>query len=117
MIQLFEGVYERVIGNLRRMKPGDATSREEIRKLIGYLQNQGSRINYFKDLGEGKPIGSGAVESANRFICPTRLTRSRACWIKENGHAMLKIRCAIYNGTFDKVFEHSRKIQTEQHSG
>jgi len=117
MIQLCEGDYKRVIKKLASIKPVDAASQEEIRKLIGYLENQGHRINYFKEVKAGNPIGSGAIESANKFICHTRLKRSGAWWIRENGNSMLRIRCAIYNGTFNKVFEHYQRIHSELRSG
>ena len=117
MIQLCEGANRRVINNLHRMKPVDASSQEEIRKLIGYLENQCRRINYFREVKEGNPIGSGAIESANKFICHTRLKRSGAWWVKENGNSMLRIRCALYNGTFEKVFEHYQKTHSKYCSG
>jgi len=59
----------------------------------------------------GYPIGSGGIESANKFICHTRMKRSGAWWVKETGNEMLGIRCAIYNGTYDNVFEKYKKAQ------
>lgn len=56
-----------------------------------------------RDCKGGYPIGSGGIESANKFICHTRLKRSGAWWVKETGNEMLRIRCALYNGTYDKV--------------
>jgi len=87
------------------MKPRDSLAKEEIRKLIGYLHNNQERIHYRGDRIGGYPIGSGGIESANKFICHTRMKRSGAWWVKETGNAMLRIRCAIYNGTYEKVFE------------
>jgi hypothetical protein len=78
---------------------------QEIRKLIGYLKNNRERIHYNGDRIGGYPIGSGGIESANKFISHTRMKRSGAWWIKETGNEMLRIRCAIYNGTYDKIFE------------
>jgi len=57
---------------------------------------------------EGIPIGSGAIESANKFISHIRLKRSGAWWTVENGNGMLKLRCALYNGTFDRLFKKFR---------
>lgn len=54
---------------------------------------------------KGFPIGSGGIKSANKFICHTRMKRPGAWWVKEIGNAMLRIRCAIYNGTFHRVFQ------------
>jgi len=103
--RLFYAEVDNVIWGLQRMKPRDSLAKEEIRKLIGYLQNNRERIHYRGDRIGGYPIGSGGIESANKFICHTRMKRSGAWWVKETGNEMLGIRCAIYNGTYDKVFE------------
>jgi len=109
--RLFYAEVDNVIWGLERMKPGDSLAKEEIRKLIGYLQNNRERIHYHGDRIGGYPIGSGGIESANKFISHTRMKRSGAWWVKETGNEMLGIRCAIYNGTYDKVFEKYKKAQ------
>jgi hypothetical protein len=103
--RLFFAEIGNVIGGLRRMQPKNSEAAEEIRKLIGYLANNRERIHYRGDRIGGYPIGSGGIESANKFICHTRMKRSGAWWVKETGNEMLRIRCALYNGTYDKVFE------------
>lgn len=109
MTRLFFGEVGYVIGGLRRMEPKNADAKEQIRKLIGYLDHNRNRIHYKGDRIGGYPIGSGGIESANKFICHTRMKRSGAWWVKETGNAMLRIRCAIYNKTYDKVFERYKK--------
>jgi len=116
MIRLCEGEYQRVIANLGRMKPRTPTAKEEIRKLIGYLNNHGPKMNYFEDLSNGYPLGSGAMESANKFISHTRLKRSGAWWVAEMGNAMLRIRCSIYNGTFDSVVQRHIRERSKRES-
>lgn len=113
LIRLSMGEPERVMGTLKRLKPKKAPAKEEIRKLINYLEKQKHRIHYISDLENGFPIGSGAIESANKFICHNRMKRSGAWWIKENGNAMLRVRCAIYNGTFNRIFDHYKKINQQ----
>jgi len=112
--RLFFAEVNQVIGGLRRMQPKNETAREEIRKLIGYLQNNRRKIHYRSDRKGGYPIGSGGIESAHKFISHTRLKRSGAWWIKENGNAMLRIRCALYNGTYDRVFDHYKQAHLSQ---
>ena len=109
--RLFFAEVGNVIAGLRRMKPKDSEAREEIRKLIGYLAHNRKRVHYRGDRIGGYPIGSGGIESANKFICHTRMKRSGAWWVKETGNEMLRIRCAIYNGTYDKVFERYKKAK------
>jgi hypothetical protein len=109
--RLFYAEVDNVIGGLQRMKPKDSLAEKEIRKLIVYLHNNRERIHYQGDRIGGYPIGSGGIESANKFICHTRMKRSGAWWVKETGNEMLAIRCAIYNGTYDKVFEKYKKTR------
>ena len=103
--RLFFAEIGNVIGGLRRMHAKNGEAEEEIRKLIVYLNNNRERIHYRGDRIGGYPIGSGGIESANKFICHTRMKRSGAWWVKETGNAMLRIRCSIYNGTYDGVFQ------------
>jgi hypothetical protein len=112
--RLYFSEVDNVIAGLRRMKPKNLEAEEEIRKLISYLDHNGDRIHYHRDRCGGYPIGSGGIESANKYICHTRMKRSGAWWVKETGNDMLRIRCAIYNGTYDKVFQKYKnsKLQT-----
>ncbi len=80
--RLFYAEVDNVIWGLERMKPGDSSVKEEIRKLIGYLHNNRERIHYHGDRIGGYPIGSGGIESANKFISHTRMKRSGAWWVK-----------------------------------
>ena len=105
MTRLFYAEGDNVIWGLERMKPRDDAAGEEIRKLIGHLDNNRDRIHYRGDRIGGYPIGSGGIESANKFICHTRMKRSGAWWVRQTGNEMLAVRCAICNGTFDKIFE------------
>jgi hypothetical protein len=113
--RLFYAEVSNVIGGLRRMQPKNNEAKEEIRKLIGYLNNNRERIHYKADRKGGYPIGSGGIESANKFISHTRMKRSGAWWVKETGNEMLRIRCAIYNGTYDKVFERYKQANLPNH--
>ena len=92
------------------MKPTNEEAAEESRRLIGCLKNNKERIHYRGDRIGGYPIGSGGIESANKFICHTRMKRSGAWWVKETGNEMLRIRCAIYNGTYEKIFNRYKAI-------
>ena len=68
------------------------------------LATTSGRSHYLKLRRGGYPLGSGGIESANKFICHTRLKRSGAWWYAINCNQMLALRCAKYNGTFDQVF-------------
>jgi Uncharacterised protein family (UPF0236) len=112
--RLFWGEVHGVIWGLQRMKPTDAQAAEEITKLIGYLQRHQERLDYQFARKGGYPIGSGGIESANKFICHVRLKRSGAWWYVANANQMLALRCAKYNGTFDRIFDRYRRRLQEQ---
>jgi hypothetical protein len=109
LARLFWGEVHGVIWGLQRMKPTDAHAAEEIGKLIRYLQRHQERVDYRFARKGGYPMGSGGIESANKFICHVRLKRSGAWWYVTNANQMLALRCAKYNGTFDRVFARYRK--------
>ena len=107
MVRLAEGDVGIVLAQLRRLRPRQGKeAAEEIRKLIGYLDGQRGRLGYVEVIEDGYPIGSGGIESANKFLCHARMKRSGAWWVEESGNEMLRLRCAMYNGTYDRVFAH-----------
>jgi hypothetical protein len=114
MARLFAGEVEGVIWGLQRMRPATPTAVAAIDALIGYLQNNQSRINYRSQRQAGYRLGSGGIESAHKFICHVRLKRSGAWWYVANSNHMLALRCAKYNGTFERVFELYRQKMLER---
>jgi hypothetical protein len=92
-----------VVGGLLRMKPRTPEADTAIRALSIYLEGR-ERVGYDELRRRGLPRGSGGVESANKLICHVRLKRSEA-WCGSRQTAMrLRIRCALYNGTFERIF-------------
>ena len=69
-----------------------------------YLTDHRSRTHYQTLRRGGYPLGSGGMESANKFICHVRLKRSGAWCYEASSNQILALRCAKYNGTFDHVF-------------
>lgn len=114
MARLFAGEVEGVIWGLQRMRPATAAAATAVADLVGYLQNNRERINYRSQRKAGYPLGSGGIESAHKFICHARLKRSGAWWYVANSNHMLALRCAKYNGTFERVFERYRQQVLDQ---
>lgn len=71
--------------------------------MIQYLSKHRGRLDYGTARRGGYHIGSGAIESANKFIAHVRLKRSGAWWYPSKANNILKLRCARANGTFDRV--------------
>lgn len=103
MARLSHGYLCEVLGGLRRMIPSSSEAKEEIRKLLGYLEHRRDQFNYNECQQQGLPIGSGAMESHHRTIVHRRLKLPGAWWLELKGNGMLRLRCSIANGTFDDV--------------
>jgi hypothetical protein len=115
MARLFWGYVDWAIEGLQRLQPRDPQAAEEIRKLIGFLRNSAERLHYRTARKGGYPIGSGGIEAANKGISHVRLKRSGAWWYREQANHMLALRCAIYNGTFERVFEAYKRRALQRH--
>lgn len=102
--RLFQNEVGLVISGLKRIKCRSPAADENRCNLIGYLTTHQQRINYGKCRRGGYPIGSGAIESANKFICNVRLKRSGAWWEVKYANNILKLRCARYNSKYDTFF-------------
>jgi Uncharacterised protein family (UPF0236) len=115
MARLFWGYVDWAIEGLESLQPREEQTAEEIRKLIGFLRNNAGRLHYRTARKGGYPIGSGGIEAANKSISHVRLKRSGAWWYVEQANHMLALRCAIYNGTFESVFEAYKRRALQRH--
>ena len=104
MTRLYLGKVGHVLGGLQRMQAQSDEAAKAIANCWDYLHEHRGRTTYQKLRRGGYPLGSGGIESSNKFICHVRLKRSGAWWYKANSNHMLALRCAKYNGTLDQVF-------------
>jgi Uncharacterised protein family (UPF0236) len=104
LTRLYLGKIGQVLGGLRRMQPTSDEALKAIDNCWVYLSEHRGRTHYRKFRRGGYPLGSGGMESSNKFICHVRLKRSGAWWYEVNSNQMLALRCAKYNGTFHQVF-------------
>jgi hypothetical protein len=105
MTRLYLGKVSAVLGGLRRMQPTSDDAAQTIANGWEYLNEHRGRTTYRQLRRGGYPLGSGGIESSNKFICHVRLKRSGAWWYEANSNQMLALRCAKYNGTLNQVFE------------
>jgi hypothetical protein len=104
LTRLSLGKVGQVLGGLRRMQPTSDEARKAIDNCWVSLTAHRGRTHYRTWRRGSYPLGSGGMDSANKFICHVRLKRSGAWWYEENSKHMLARRCAKYNGTFAQVF-------------
>lgn len=103
--RLFYNRINSVIWGLQRMIPISDDAQQKIIDTIRYLSSHSDRCNYGASKRAGYHIGSGAIESANKFIGHARLKKSGAWWYPSLANNILKIRCAIYNNTFERIIK------------
>lgn len=113
LTRLYRGTLGTVLGGLRRMQPTSAEALKAIDNCWVYLNGHRGRTDYGTFRRRGYPLGSGGMESANKFICHVRLKRSGAWWYEANSNQMLAPRCAKYNGTFAQVFTRYQHQKTD----
>jgi uncharacterized protein UPF0236 len=104
MTRLYLGKVGLVLGGLRRMRAQSDEAAKAIANCWDYLNEHRGRTHYRQLRRGGYPLGSGGIESSNKFICHVRLKRSGAWWYEANSNQMLALRCAKYNGTLEQVF-------------
>lgn len=72
-----------------------------VRKAYRYLRNRLEQVDYQQTIEKGRPIGSGEVESAHRYVVQDRLKKAGAWWAPENVDPMLALRITRINGHWD----------------
>jgi len=111
--RLFMNNADQIIAGVKRMKPKSDEAKDQIDKTVRYIEERKDMINYGSLKRGGFHIGSGGIESSNKFISNVRLKRSGAWWYPTNANNILKLRCAKYNHTFDRIME-NRKLKIDQ---
>jgi hypothetical protein len=109
LCRLFHNQKTHVLAGMKRMSPSSPEAQKKIASTLQYLTKHKNRLNYGAAKRGGFHIGSGAIESSNKFIGHVRLKRSGAWWYPTNANNILKLRCAKYNGTYDRVIEAYRE--------
>jgi len=109
LTQLFLNKPDRIISEIEQMEPSSESAKEQIDKTVRYLNERKEMIKYGSFKRGGYHIGSGGIESSNKFISNVRLKRSGAWWYPTNANNILKLRCAKYNKTFDRLMENRKK--------
>lgn len=71
---------------------------------LGYLEARLAQIDYARFRTAGYPIGSGAVESANKTVVEARLKGSGMHWARNHVNPMLALRTIACNHRWDEAW-------------
>ena len=78
---------------------------ELVRGLQGRVADEPGTLRYDWFQYRGRPLGSGAVESAIRRVINLRLKGNGIYWREENAEAMLVLRAAALTGRWQEMME------------
>ena len=81
--------------------PHEPAKLKALAALRGYLMPHVDSMWYKQRLAEGRPIGSGLIEGANKTIVSNRLKLNSARWTPEHAEHISALRCLDYRGLWD----------------
>jgi hypothetical protein len=110
--QLREGRSRDVVSTLRTMAEGQPPD-SSVWTEIEYLNEHEAHLRYDWFGYRGRPLGSGAVESAIRRVINLRLKGNGIYWKEENAEAMLVLRAAVLTGRWQETMERAQAAMAE----
>ena len=78
--------------------------RDEKHELVTYLRNNRQRPDYPAYETMGLPIGSGEVEAQCKTLVQQRCKQSGMRWNRSALESLLRVRCAVRDGRYDRDF-------------
>ncbi len=88
---------------VRMLRAGNAVDADALRREFRYFYANRRRMPYFEHHQKGLPVGSGAMESAIKQSCVSRIRQAGMKWTHQGAHAVLGLRCAKLSGTLDQT--------------
>lgn len=125
--ELRHGEPEKVLDELREyLKKAPQVQGEEetlsgsfevVRKSLDYLEKRKEQIRYAEFEAKGYPIGSGAVESANKLVVEARLKGSGMHWAREHVSPMVALRTVACNDRWEEAWPQISERLSQQVKG
>ena len=104
-----------VLTDLRVLVQGRETG---LRKPLAYLEKRESQMRYPHFQAQGWPIGSGAVESANKLVVEARLKGGGMHWARPHVDPMLGLRNVVCSGRWAEEWPRiARRVRLEVRRG
>src|SRR3954470_18746017 len=110
--QLRAGRSRDVVATLRAKAEGQPSD-SAVWAEIEYLNKHEAHLRYDWFAYRGRPLGSGAVESAIRRVINLRLKGNGIYWKEENAEAMLVLRAAVLTGRWEETMERTQSAMAE----
>lgn len=109
--ELKQGDPRKVLGKPRGLRDelalqiGDGQESEALKSVVAslqYLEKRQEQIRYAQFSAAGYPIGSGAVESANKLVVEARLKGAGMHWAREHVDGMVALRDVVCSGRWQE---------------
>jgi hypothetical protein len=84
---------------------------------VAYLEKRREQLRYDAFRAAGWPIGSGAVESANKLVVEARLKGSGMHWAVANVTPMVALRAAVCSGRTELMLEQIEESRSRRRWG
>jgi len=102
---LWEGKVEEVISIINDEILSKKGNQKPLIELRGYYTSNQDAMKYKEYRENGWCIGSGSIESANKYIITQRLKQSGMKWKKENANAMIWARGKYCENNWDEFWK------------
>ncbi len=109
------GKVEQALQELEKLRVGSKNKRQAKHELITYLMNNRERVDYPRYRAVGLPIGSGEVEADCKALVQARCKQSGMRWTESGAERVLRVRCALRDGSFDTLWDHGTGSITVWH--
>ncbi len=86
-----------------------------MRQVAGYLQERLAQLAYADFVAAGYPIGSGAVESANKRVVEARLKGGGMHWTVPTANALLALRGALCSQRWETAWDEIARQRRQRH--
>jgi hypothetical protein len=109
--QLKHGDPQEVLGQLgelsrelERAAGADCAALKVVKGSLEYLEKRREQIRYAEFQAMGYPIGSGAVESANKLVVEARLKGSGMHWARDHVNPMVALRNIVCSDRWEEAW-------------
>lgn len=99
-----------LMGRLPPIAPPPGQSKSIPEQAMGYFTTNASRMRYPAFRAQGMHVGSGIAEAACKTVVDTRAKRTGMRWTPDGLDALLPLRTAQLNHTYDEFWEQQSRL-------
>ena len=109
MLDILRGQSSTVAAGMRRsatLRQLSASARQPLDQCADYLLKYRAYLRYDQYLAAGRPIATGVIEGACRYLVKDRLELTGARWRLSGAEAVLRLRSLRASGDFDEYWDY-----------